>query len=98
MPAVPNSHTLIAKKPPIVQKPRRRKWNILSAISDVLFIVILLALLGVVSAYYKDGKSDGFNKFFDSRTFGPRFLLTGTGTLIAINWKRLEKGRLILFI
>jgi hypothetical protein len=98
VPAVPTLHTFIAKKPLIVQRPRRRKWNILSALSDLLFMILLIALLGVVAAYYKDGKSDGFNKFINSRTFGPRFLLTGTGTLIAINWKRLERGKLILFI
>jgi len=83
-----------ADKPFPIQnsKPKYRRWRIIDLCFDILFALVLLGLLGLVAAYYKDGKNDGFNRFFNKMTFGPRFILTGTGTLISINWKRLERG------
>lgn len=42
---------------------------------DVVFVLFILGLLGVVVAYYKDGANDGFNRFFNSNSFGPRFFM-----------------------
>ncbi|KAF2674646.1 hypothetical protein BT63DRAFT_435720 [Microthyrium microscopicum] len=73
-------------------KPKHRAWRTIDLILDILFIVCLLALLGIVVAYYKDGNlEDPFNKFFNTMSFGPRFVLTATGSLFALNWKRLER-------
>lgn len=82
----------LEQKPLSTPKPKHRRWRITNIIFDTLFLLCLMALLGIVAGYYKDAKDDAFNRFFNSQTFGPRFVMTGTGTLIAINWKRLERG------
>jgi Protein of unknown function (DUF3433) len=93
IPTVPGFTSYIGDKTaPKQPRPKSRRWRVLDFIGDALFLFALLALATVVVAYYKDGRDDGFNRFFNSRTFGPRFVLTGTGTLIALNWKRLERG------
>ena len=75
-------------------RPRLRRWRAMDVTFDSLFILALVGLLGVVVGYFKDHRDDGFNRFFDNHQFGPRFLLTAIGTLIAINWRRLERGTL----
>jgi hypothetical protein len=42
---------------------------------DVIFMLFILGLLGVILAYYKDGANDGFNRFFNNNSFGPRFFM-----------------------
>jgi len=94
VPAVSTFQHYVRDGPPPTQKrSRSRRWKVLNIFYDSLFLLVLLAILGIVVAYYKDGKDDPFNRFFNSATFGPKFVLTGTGTLIAINWKRLERGK-----
>jgi hypothetical protein len=58
---------------------------------DGIFLGFVLGLLGVVLAYYKDGANDGFNRFFNSNSFGPRFFMSAMGSIIAMNFKRLER-------
>ncbi|KAN0110928.1 hypothetical protein V8E51_007315 [Hyaloscypha variabilis] len=58
---------------------------------DVIFILFILGLLGVILAYYKDGANNGFNRFFNSNSFGPRFFMSAMGTIISMNLKRLER-------
>lgn len=41
----------------------------------VTFVLFILGLLGVILAYYKDGANDGFNRFFNNNSFGPRFFM-----------------------
>ena len=70
--------------------------NILSrfgkkVLRDALFLLCILALLGVVLAYYLDSADDPFNRFFNSDTFAPRFILTLSATLIDNHWKRIER-------
>ncbi len=57
---------------------------------DTIFLLSLLALLGVLVGYYMDGKDDPFNNFFnhDSKS---RFVLTCAASLIDIRWKQLEQ-------
>lgn len=94
VPAVPTfQHYVRDGPPPHQNRPRSRRWKILGLFFDFLFLLVVLALLGIVVAYYLDGRDDPFNRFFNSHTFGPKFVLTGVGTLIAINWKRLERGK-----
>ena len=59
---------------------------------DCLLLLASLGAFGVVLAYYLDDNSDGFNDFFNSNTFGPRFILTLSGTLIASMWKSVEQS------
>jgi hypothetical protein len=54
--------------------------------------VIILGLLGVLVAYYKDGSDSAFNRFFNSDTFGPRFILTGLATTVAMSVEALHQG------
>jgi hypothetical protein len=69
--------------------------KIRDTILDTPFAVLLLGILGVVMAYFKDGSDSGFNRFFNSNTFGPKFFMTAIGSMIAINWKRLDRGKQI---
>ncbi|KAK4550079.1 hypothetical protein LTR36_003046 [Oleoguttula mirabilis] len=63
---------------------------------DILLAVVVLGAFGVVLAYYLDGRDDSFNRFFNSDTFGPRFILTGAGTVIAALWKSTEQSAAIM--
>ena len=61
------------------------------AICDGALVICLLALLGLCLGYYFDGKLDPFNNFFNSDTFGPRFILVIIATIVDYQWKRIER-------
>ena len=63
---------------------------------DLLFLFTLLTLLAILIAYYFDGSSSSFNTWFNSDTFGPRFLLTSAAVIIDFHWKTLEREVRIL--
>ncbi|KAK4499456.1 hypothetical protein PRZ48_009971 [Zasmidium cellare] len=63
---------------------------------DLILLIITLGTFGVVLAYYLDGKPDGFNNFFSSNTFGPRFIITLAGTLIATSWHSIEQSSVVM--
>ncbi|KXT04990.1 hypothetical protein AC578_10310 [Pseudocercospora eumusae] len=63
---------------------------------DFVLIIFILGTFGVVLGYYLDGNDDGFNRFFSSNTFGPRFILTGSGTLIANMWNVVEESSVVM--
>lgn len=69
---------------------RRRFWR---RTGDVIVGFLMVGVLAVVAAYYKDRNSDGFNRFFNSQSFGPRFILVFTGGVIVSQWKRIERGK-----
>ena len=62
-------------------------------VKDFVLAFTVLGAFGVILAYYLDGNDDGFNRFFNSNTFGPRFILTLAGTVIASLWKSIEQGK-----
>ena len=70
------------------QKTKTRVWDV---VMDSVFTAILLTILGVVVAYYKEAGDTSFNRFFNSNQFGPRFVMTAVGAVIASNWRRLER-------
>lgn len=65
-------------------------------VRDIIFLAALLALFGVIIAYYFDGSSSGFNNFFNSHSFGPGFILTGAAVIVDFHWKTLEREVRIL--
>jgi hypothetical protein len=56
-------------------EPRKPPSRTLSTLTDLLFLLFVLGLLGVIVAYFKDGSDSGFNRFFNSNAFGPRFFM-----------------------
>ena len=50
---------------------------------DILAGVLAAAFLAVVIAYYLDSSNSSFNRFFNSDTFGPRFIMTGAATILS---------------
>lgn len=66
-----------------------RFWK--KGLRDTLFLLCILGLFGVVLAYYLDSANDAFNRFFNSDTFAPRFILTLSATVIDNHWKRIER-------
>ncbi|TKA63885.1 hypothetical protein B0A49_08402, partial [Cryomyces minteri] len=69
----------------------RTRLQTLDKVLDVGLGVVVVGVLAVIVAYYLDGSNSGFNRFFNSRGFGPRFLMATIGTLIAAQWKRVEQ-------
>ena len=65
-------------------------------VRDTTFLLTLLTLLAILIAYYFDGSSSSFNTWFNSDTFGPRFLLTSSAVIIDSHWKTLEREVRIL--
>jgi hypothetical protein len=71
------------------------RWKWVDSVVDAFFCLLLLGLLAVVVAYFKDGSGSGSTTLLNSNSFGTRFLLTGAGLLVAMNWKRLERGKTV---
>ncbi|KAK0258987.1 hypothetical protein LTS09_006275 [Friedmanniomyces endolithicus] len=65
-------------------------------LTDLVLGLAVLGIFGVVLAYYLDGKHDGFNDYFSSNTFGPRFILTFAATIVASLWKTVEQSAVII--
>ncbi|KAK1823265.1 hypothetical protein LTR12_002338 [Friedmanniomyces endolithicus] len=65
-------------------------------LTDLVLVLAVLSIFGVVLAYYFDGKHDGFNDYFSSNTFGPRFILTFAATIVASLWKTVEQSAVIV--
>lgn len=63
---------------------------------DFLLLLVLAGTFALVLAYYKDSSNSGFNNFFNSDTFGPRFILTLVGTIIAKSWQNVELSAVIM--
>lgn len=68
---------------------RRHIWR---TVGDAVLVVFLLGLFGVTLAYYLDGNNDGFNRFFNSEGFGPKFILVAGAGVVVMQWRRLERG------
>jgi hypothetical protein len=62
---------------------------------DSLFGIVLLSTLGFVVAYMRESRDNGFNRFMNSESFGPKFVMATIGSLIDGHWKRIERGILI---
>jgi hypothetical protein len=75
------------------QKPFSVSWRL---IRDVIFLLVMLALFGLVLAYFVVGDHSAFNNFFNSGTFGPKFTLTAIAALIDFTWKTIEREVRIL--
>jgi hypothetical protein len=60
-------------------------------VADFVLLFVLVGTFAVILAYYFDNSDDDYNRFFSSQTFGPRFILTGAGTVIASMWKTVEQ-------
>jgi len=78
-----------SESPHKYEKPRKEK--VLELATDIGFGICLAGLLAVIIAYYLDAGDNGFNRFFNSNTFGPRFILTVAAGLIGTQWNRTRK-------
>jgi hypothetical protein len=65
-------------------------------IHDIPLLILILLILSFVLTYALDYRSDSFNRFFNSNTFGPRFVLSSLATLLDNRFKRLEREVRIL--
>jgi hypothetical protein len=63
-------------------------------IGDISLAILMLGSFGVAIAYYLDGSNDGFNRFFNSHSFGPKFVIVFAAGIIVTQWKRLENGKI----
>ncbi|KAI5363290.1 hypothetical protein Slin15195_G106740 [Septoria linicola] len=70
--------------------PYRRDWM------DYMLLLLVVGAFAVVLAYYLVGGDNGFNNFFNSNTFGPRFILTGAATVIANIWATAEQNSMVM--
>nr|POF25968.1 hypothetical protein CFP56_22116 [Quercus suber] len=68
-----------------------RAWHY----KDLTLAFVLVGTFGVVLAYYLDDRPDGFNNFFNSNTFGPRFILTGASTVVASLWRSVAHSQTV---
>jgi hypothetical protein len=66
--------------------------HLFRTVGDISLAFMLIGILGVTLGYYFDSGNNGFNWFFNSGSFGPRFILAFAGGIVASQWKRLEKG------
>ncbi|KUJ23940.1 uncharacterized protein LY89DRAFT_662720 [Mollisia scopiformis] len=85
--------TQISLKPATESIKPEKKTHRISFIIDIVFVTFIFGLLGVVVAYFLDGSNSGFNRFFNSNLFGPRFFMSSMGTIIAMYWKGIERSK-----
>lgn len=74
------------------RKSSKKRSRICSVARDVVLGSITAGILAVIGYYFKVGADSGFERFMDSESFGPRFMMTVVGVLIYGQWKRLERG------
>lgn len=72
-----------------LMKKCRISWDVFLHIG---ITVLSLALLGLVVAYYLDVSDSGFNRYFNSNTFGPRFVFTSIATMLSLGFESLQFG------
>ncbi|KAK6400572.1 hypothetical protein LTR81_024198 [Elasticomyces elasticus] len=66
------------------------------SVGDCILALFTIGTFVVVLAYYLDTHDDGFNRFFNSNSFGPRFILTSAGTILASRWKSVEQSSMVV--
>ncbi|KAF2217915.1 hypothetical protein CERZMDRAFT_92549 [Cercospora zeae-maydis SCOH1-5] len=77
-------------------------WNATSARShtwmwmDPILLIVATGTFGVILAWRFTSGTTGFNGFFGSDTFGPRFILTGAATILANLWSTIEQSAMIM--
>lgn len=92
--ALSNPNNMSLQAHPITeQKPFSVSWR---WARDVTFFLVIMALFGIVLAYFFVGDHSAFNNFFNSGTFGPKFTLTSIAALIDFTWKTIEREVRIL--
>ena len=62
---------------------------------NTLFFLITIGLLGLIIAYHLNTADNGFERFMDAQSFGPRFILTVAGMLVKSGWSRLERRSVV---
>ena len=87
--ATPASMHLLAS-PPYRKKLRTQ------LLLNLLLLLLTLALLGLITAYHLNSANNGFERFMDAQTFGPRFLLTTVGIVLKSQWSRLERRAVVI--
>lgn len=63
------------RKSPEPTKIKKKETHYKSTALDIGLLLFVLGLLGVVIAYFMDVSNSGFNRFFNSDQFGPRFFM-----------------------
>jgi len=78
--------------------PPRKSWqaSVVGLLDVAFFLVVVLALFSIILAYWFLKGDDPLNNFFNSDTFGPRFLLTGGAVAASSGWKRFEREARIM--
>jgi hypothetical protein len=78
--------------------PPPKSWQAsVAAFLDVgFFLAVVLALFSIILAYWFLSGDDPLNNFFNSDTFGPRFLLTSGAVVASSGWKRFEREARIM--
>jgi hypothetical protein len=81
------------------QAKSRRKYHIRRVLRDILLGLVTAGLLVIVVWYYfNSDPNNSFEKFLDSQQFGPRFVFSVFGILLHSQWKRIERGIIVLLL
>ena len=70
---------------------KKRSPSIFEIVRNTIFTVVTAGTLVLIVIYYKNSEDNGFERFMDSESFGPRFLITCVGIIIHSQWNRLER-------
>ena len=78
------------------QRSNHKTPNLKQTILNTLLFALCAILLTILAIYYTNhDMSQPLEKFMDSQSFGPRFLLTAIGMLIKSQWARLERRAVV---
>ena len=71
---------------------RKKRHTVLHLIRDMAFGLVTAGILVLIIYYFRTGYNTGFERFMDSQSFGPRFVMAVVGMIIQSQWRRLERG------
>ena len=83
-------YTSVSNPATLPDRPGKSRQNLV-LLRDVVFLLVILALFGIILAYKFIHGNQPLNVFLNSNGFGPRFILSGVAVLISSGWKRLER-------
>lgn len=73
-----------------------RKRRIFQLIYDCVMLLTALCIFALVLGYWLDSSHDPMNDFFNSDTFGPRFVLTCLALILSMGWRNTSQGMTVM--
>ena len=72
-------------------------WKAVASYIDGIFLLFVVAVLGICASYVKDVNNSPLAKLFEYSSIGRRLVFTAIGMIASSQWGRLLEGKLAIF-